>query len=39
MGNHSPKLNGIEFMRKLSGNNLKAPIILGTASGLYKQNF
>ncbi|HJN99816.1 MAG TPA: response regulator [Nitrospinaceae bacterium] len=39
VGNHSPKLNGIEFMRKLSENNLKAPIILGTASGLYKQNF
>ncbi|MDP7057810.1 MAG: response regulator [Nitrospinaceae bacterium] len=37
--NHSPKLNSIEFMRKLSENNLKTPIMLGTASGRYKQNF
>ena len=39
IGNHSPELNGIEFMQKLSEINLKIPVILGTSSGRYKQNF
>ncbi len=37
--NHSEKLNGIEFVQKLSEKKLKIPIILGTSSGRYKQNF
>lgn len=39
LGNHSTELDGIEFMKKLSENKWKIPVILGTAEGRYKQNF